>query len=177
MTHKLPIKPDEIAFALQNHSYEAKQYLDLETGKIIMITADNEAALDEILDAVHDDALALPDFSALLAQSDLQDWQQMETLEAYRIKVNVSGYLLVEPDNSYDGYNDMENFIETAHSERVQERLWDAIQGKGAFRRFKDVLLDYPAERERWFAFKETLMRQRAVDFLADNDIIALNEE
>jgi hypothetical protein len=28
-----------------------------------------------------------------------------------------------------------------------------AIQGKGAFRRFEDVLADHRDERERWFAF------------------------
>jgi hypothetical protein len=29
-----------------------------------------------------------------------------------------------------------------------------ALDGKGAFGRFKRVLEDYPEERERWFKFK-----------------------
>jgi len=33
-----------------------------------------------------------------------------------------------------------------------------AIDGKGAFRRFKDVLLNYPTERERWFSYRADLL-------------------
>jgi hypothetical protein len=51
------------------------------------------------------------------------------------------------------------------------ELLSVAIRGKGAFRRFKDVLLDYPEARERWFAFKNEQMRQRALSWLASEDI------
>jgi len=45
----------------------------------------------------------------------------------------------------------MEAFIATMRNRRLQERLERAISGRGAFRYFKDVLLDYPAERECWF--------------------------
>jgi hypothetical protein len=38
----------------------------------------------------------------------------------------------------------------------LRERLLIAIDGKGAFRRFKDVLLAFPAERERWFAYRSS---------------------
>lgn len=41
-----------------------------------------------------------------------------------------------------------------------------AINGKGAFRRFKDVLLRYPEERERWFRFKDERMQERALEWL-----------
>jgi hypothetical protein len=46
-----------------------------------------------------------------------------------------------------------------------------AITGRGAFRRFKDVLLDYPRERERWFAFRDALMAERVREWLAEHDI------
>ena len=36
----------------------------------------------------------------------------------------------------------------------LQGKLSQAIDGKGAFRRFKDVLMAYALERERWFAFR-----------------------
>jgi len=45
------------------------------------------------------------------------------------------------PDaDSREGYEDMEAFIETVANPRLQERLWAAIRGRGAFGRFKDVL-------------------------------------
>ena len=49
----------------------------------------------------------------------------------------------------------MEDFIATVEGERLAELLEVAIKGKGAFRRFKDVLLNYPEERVRWFEFKD----------------------
>ena len=58
----------------------------------------------------------------------------------------------------------MEDFIATVEDEHLAELLEVAIDGKGAFRRFKDVLAHYPEERERWFRFKDTRMEQRALE-------------
>ena len=40
-----------------------------------------------------------------------------------------------------------------------------------AFRRFKDVLLDYPEARERWFAFKDEEMRRRVLRWLESEEV------
>ena len=55
----------------------------------------------------------------------------------------------------------MEAFNATVRNRRLQEQLERAIGGCGAFRYFKDVLLDHPAERERWFQFKQDRLHQR----------------
>jgi hypothetical protein len=60
----------------------------------------------------------------------------------------------------------MEAFIAVVRSPRLQERLERAISGRGAFRYFKDVLLDYPTERERWFRFKQERLQRRMLDWL-----------
>jgi hypothetical protein len=41
----------------------------------------------------------------------------------------------------------------------LRDQLTQAIDGKGAFRRFKDVLMSYGPERERWFAFRSERLR------------------
>jgi hypothetical protein len=41
----------------------------------------------------------------------------------------------------------------------LSDLLTQAIDGKGAFRRFKDVLMSHGAERERWFAFRSERLR------------------
>jgi hypothetical protein len=46
------------------------------------------------------------------------------------------------------------------------EVLETAIQCRGAFRRFKDVLQRYPGEMERWFKFKNERMYDRASEWL-----------
>jgi hypothetical protein len=55
--------------------------------------------------------------------------------------------------------------------------LFAAIRGRGAFRRFKDLLFDYPRERERWFTFQDEQIRQRVLDWLASRGIQAIIPE
>jgi hypothetical protein len=73
--------------------------------------------------------------------------------------------------DSREGYEDMEAFIETVPRQHLQELLQVAIQGKGAFRRFKDVLGAYPQERERWFQFHDERLRQRGLKWLDRENI------
>lgn len=47
------------------------------------------------------------------------------------------------------------------------------IQGKGAFRRFKDELHEeYPHLLPAWYAFRDARSHRRAVEWLADNSLI-----
>ena len=58
-------------------------------------------------------------------------------------------------------------------NDRWRERLARAIDGKGAFRRFKDVLHQkHPHLLPAWHAFRETRAQRRAVDWLVDNSLI-----
>jgi hypothetical protein len=77
-------------------------------------------------------------------------------------------YLQVPRADSREGYDDMQDFIATVSDEHLQELLGVAIQGRGAFRRFKDVLARHPAEQERWFDFQAARLDVRARDWLAE---------
>jgi hypothetical protein len=50
------------------------------------------------------------------------------------------------------------------------------MNGKGAFRRFKDVLLNYPEEREKWFQFNDDRTQGRALEWLDDIDVSLIEE-
>jgi hypothetical protein len=77
-----------------------------------------------------------------------------------RAKVQAGGeaYVRIEPAASREQYKWMERFVVGVTDEPLRERLVIAIDGKGAFRRFKDVLLNYPTERERWFSYRSELL-------------------
>lgn len=77
-------------------------------------------------------------------------------------------WLWVESMGSKDGYGDMEVFIATVSDHRRREMLEVAITGRGAFRRFKDVLARWPGELDRWYLFSEERCRGRARAWLAD---------
>jgi hypothetical protein len=70
-----------------------------------------------------------------------------------------ANYMRVEPVSSREQYRWMERFIPMVEDPELRERLTGAIDGKGAFRRFKDVLMSYGPERERWFAFRSERLR------------------
>jgi hypothetical protein len=53
----------------------------------------------------------------------------------------------------------------------LREKLAIALNGKGAFRRFRSVLDGHPDELEKWYAFKDDWMREEAIKWLLENDI------
>ena len=67
-------------------------------------------------------------------------------------------YMRIEPVSSREQYRWMERFIPMVEEGELRDQLSAAIDGKGAFRRFKDVLLNYPTERERWFSYRGELL-------------------
>lgn len=80
-------------------------------------------------------------------------------------------YLLVDPASSREQYRWMEHFVAAIEDETLQERLIIAIDGKGAFRRFKDVLLHYPVERERWFNYRANRLHAYINEWLESRQI------
>lgn len=131
-----------------------RYFLDRETGKVVSLTESAFAAA----------AGEEPEPDRFTGE--LPDEGQVEL--ARRIVANRNRYLDVPVvDETRDGYRDMEVFIaEEVTSPHLAELLAVAIRGRGAFRRFKDVLGDHPEERDRWFAFSHRRSRQRLLDWL-----------
>ena len=77
------------------------------------------------------------------------------------------------PLESRIAYGDMEDFIADVPDRRAADLLHRAIAGRGAFRRFKDTLFDFPELRTAWFRFSDTRMRRRAIEFLVDEGLVA----
>jgi hypothetical protein len=77
-------------------------------------------------------------------------------------------YVTIPHAGSQAGYEDMQDFIETVRDAHFRELLEVAIIGRGAFRRFKDVVERNPGEQQRWFEFHNRRMEDRAREWLAD---------
>jgi len=79
----------------------------------------------------------------------------------------------IDPLQSWIWYQDMADFAEAITGKRAGRRLARAIQGKGAFRRFKDELHDeHPDLLPAWYAFRDARAQRRAVQWLAGNSLI-----
>ncbi|MEO0326046.1 MAG: UPF0158 family protein [Myxococcota bacterium] len=80
-------------------------------------------------------------------------------------------YLRIDPVSSREQYRWMERFIATVEAPELRNRLLSSIDGKGAFRRFKDVLMAYPVDRERWFTFRSERLRACMDAWIEAHDI------
>jgi hypothetical protein len=81
-------------------------------------------------------------------------------------------FVHLDPASSREQYRWMERFVQSVEDESLKERLILAIDGKGAFRRFKDVLLSYPVERDRWFQYRANLLHIYINHWLDSQDIV-----
>ncbi|MFO8071090.1 MAG: UPF0158 family protein [Polyangia bacterium] len=88
---------------------------------------------------------------------------------------NDGDYLHIDPISSREQYRWMEEFIESVEDAVLKEKLTIAIDGKGAFRRFKDVLVAYPDDRERWFAMRSAKLRDHISEWLSAKNIEPTN--
>jgi hypothetical protein len=79
----------------------------------------------------------------------------------------------IDPLPSYVWYQDMAEFAERISDDRASRRLARAIDGRGAFRRFKAELHEeYPQLLAAWNAFRDNRARRRAVEWLAGHSLI-----
>jgi len=156
---KMKIDWSDLGLALDSSSWEFEQYLDVETGKIVMIT-------DDIRRQIEDPD---PDFEPA-------EWEKELIEEAKQVEENSdSRYLVIPHQDSHEGYRDMERFIATVRDRRLQDRLERAIQGRGAFRRFRDTVSENPEELKRWNAYSERCDLERMVDWLESEGIEPIN--
>lgn len=139
----MPVNMRELCRALDDSSLTIDQYVDLETGDIVEQIEFDDIYYDENGEEV-----------------ELED----PVLEM--IEDNPERFAYIDPLPSFESYKHMEAFISTVEDPHLKEMLAVAIDGRGAFRRFKDVLYRYPEEEYRWLQFKEQKMTEVAMEFL-----------
>lgn len=176
---RLKLDLSDLVEAFEDASPEIGRFLDLETGQVIVITDEVREELNKIYTLVYGKSgEEKTPFDEALRRRNLPDWQQAMLVEADQIEQGFGErYIRVPQADSRAAYQDMEAFIETVPDPRLANLLEYAIRGRGAFRRFKDVLADHPRDRERWFVFKDQQLRQRILEWLAEEEIEVVDED
>lgn len=91
------------------------------------------------------------------------------------IDENIDDYIRMPSNYELDSYGRMEMFIDSLDNQEHQMKLYKAINGKGAFRRFKDTLI-YLGIRESWFDYERKLNIKLAKSILEDYELEYIND-
>ncbi len=78
----------------------------------------------------------------------------------------------IEPLPSHEAYEDLADFTQRVADPKARDLLARAIEGRGAFRRFKDTLFEWPELRQTWFEFHDARMRRRALEWLLEEGVV-----
>ncbi len=165
---QLPIDLDDLITAMQTHLDEANHYLDTQTGKIELVEADLvnrllEEEEEEEEEGEEDDL-------------DLPDWEKELLPIARAIAADDPRYVALPEPNPHEDYRLMERFTAGVKDPHARQRLEDALNGRGAFSRFRRVLGDYPELRDQWHAAQDAATREEALAWLAELGIEAVEK-
>lgn len=84
-------------------------------------------------------------------------------------RLDEHGFFRLPTQYDINEYEIMEDFIQTL-SGRAHSKLDSAIRGRGAFRRFKDGILELGID-EDWYIFQAEAYRRIAIEWCEENGI------
>lgn len=125
---------DALGFQSEIHKY----YLDTKTGEVIMLS-------DEEFDAAEEDEPI----------ENYPEWhRELITLARLVLEDKLGRFLPLPTSFDIHEYSIMERFSKKYPDTLISQELCELIQGRGAFRRFKDAIHEYGIQDE-WYKYKE----------------------
>ncbi len=153
----LPINLDELAFVLhRGDELEMECFLNLENGEILYIPTDS----DVLHSMFHQ--ITLPELVSITALAE-------------RIFPDISKLLYI-PDNFREiVYDLMNRFVSYPDlTDSIRARLLNAIHDKGGFRKFHQVITDFPGLLAKFIRFRDEYYLEKAKEWLKKHDIVPI---
>lgn len=76
------------------------------------------------------------------------------------------GLVSIDSLGSREAYADMTDFADAVGDRRAADLLQRALPGRGAFRRFRDTLHEFPDLLDHWLTYSRACAEMRAIDWL-----------
>jgi len=151
-----PAKLSDLILALDMPSEEFCSYLDRKTGAVVLV---EESMLSHLKNGEEED---LDDFA---------EWQKQEYEVAKEIADDDGSRFIPAPDQfEFHEYRVMEEFIRSIDDNEAANQLWDAINGRGAFRYFKDTLHRLGIQ-QLWYGYLEKARRAFVIEWAKENNV------
>jgi hypothetical protein len=142
----------DVVDEMEKLSDDVKAFLNKHTGELISLTSEELSAAEDEID-----------------DEDYLDWQKEAIAEAREV-IDSDEYIPLPTSYDIHEYNIMQDFCYSVENERDREILLSAISGRGAFRRFKDMVRTMDIE-DNWFGFRREAYSKIAVEWLEENGI------
>ena len=149
----IQVKLKDIIEEMEIQFEESRSLLNITTGEIVLVTsedlraAENEEPFDHLL-----------------------EWQQENLMVANDVVENFENYIELPTKYEVNEYEIMEDFCLTISDQRKQDILLRSIKGKGAFRRFKDQIIDFEIE-DQWYSYRDERFKEIAIKWCQDNNV------
>jgi len=156
MKKEIKIDIQDLIEALEDHSDSFDYFLDLENGNVAILLKD--------------------DFKEKEYEDDEDDEESPEEIDGYNreiIENNPDRFMFIEPIESHESFEIMENFTSGLPDDIIKSKLSTALSKRKPFRHFKDELYDFPEVQKEWYKFHEDEMKRIASEWLEDYDINA----
>ncbi len=141
---------DALGFQSEIHSY----FLDTNTGEVIMLS-------DEEFDAVEEN----------VPIERFPEWhRELITLARLVLEDRLGRFVPLPTSFDIHEYSIMERFSREYADIGISQELCELIQGRGAFRRFKDAIHEYGIQDE-WYKYKEAALVDIAKDWCEEHGI------
>ena len=137
------------------HFDEFRSFVNIRTGEVISISSEALRNAEEL----EEDEI-----------TKLSDWVKDEIRLAIDIVENFDDYIGLPERYEINEYDMMERFCYSLPNKMQADVLLDAINGRGAFRRFKDKVISLGLD-DQWYKFRDECYREFTIQWCNDNDI------
>jgi hypothetical protein len=176
---RLKVDLDEVQKAMEDIERDAFDYfLDTETGDVVILSEDIISKAHMMLAGSFDEDMADYDEVEFDVDCTVPEWIEDEVELALDIFVHdKERYERIPERRSKGGYAAMKEYTESLKDSELKCELQNIIDGKGAFRRFKDALDRHPAEKKRWYGYNAKLARREILEWLSSLGVDLLKNQ
>lgn len=154
MKNNKPVKLDDLVSEIELQIDDTFTFINTKTGEVITLMREEIGAAE--------DEKPLEKFP---------EWQRENIEKAISIIEDEDGvYVDFSLRNDLNEYEIMEEFIVGLKDQNIREELYEAIQGRGAFRRFKDGIIEHGVDKQ-WYKYKENKINELVIEWCKEHEI------
>jgi hypothetical protein len=154
MKNNKPVKLEDLVSEIELQIDDTFTFINTKTGKVITLTREEIGAAEDEKPIEY-----------------FPEWQRENIEKAISIIEDEDGaYVDFTLRNDYNEYEKMQDFIRTLEDDDIREEMYEVIQGRGAFRRFKDGIMEHGVDKH-WYNYKESKIKELVIEWCREYDI------